>query len=59
MELEFEKGIPELEEKIKELKKFAEEQQLDLSDQVKKLEEQRDEELKKIYKNLSSWKKYL
>ena len=35
MELEFEKGIPELEEKIKELKKFAEEQQLDLSDQVK------------------------
>ena len=57
MELEFEKGIPELEEKIKELKKFAEEQQLDLSDQVKKLEEQRDEELKKIYKNLSSWEK--
>ena len=57
MELEFEKEIIELEEKITELKKFAEEQELDLSDKVEKLQNLRDEKLKNIYKNLSTWER--
>jgi acetyl-CoA carboxylase carboxyl transferase subunit alpha len=57
VELEFEKEIIELEEKITELKKFAEEQELDLSDKVEKLQNLRDEKLKNIYKNLSTWER--
>lgn len=57
MELEFEKDILELEGKIEELKKFSEEQELDLTDQVEKLQKQHDDELRKLYKNLSSWEK--
>ena len=57
MELEFEKEIIELEEKITELKKFAEEQELDLSDKVEKLQKLRDEKLKNIYKNLTTWER--
>ncbi|WP_410207944.1 acetyl-CoA carboxylase carboxyltransferase subunit alpha [Fusobacterium sp.] len=57
MELEFEKDILELEGKIEELKKFSEEQELDLTDQVEKLQKQHDNELRKLYKNLSSWEK--
>ena len=57
MELEFEKDILELEEKINELKKFSEEQELNLDDQVEKLQKEHDDKLKKLYKNLTTWEK--
>ncbi|MBO8136682.1 MAG: acetyl-CoA carboxylase carboxyltransferase subunit alpha [Desulfotomaculum sp.] len=57
--LDFEKPIIELENKIKELKTFAEEKKIDLSDEIIKLE-QRAEELKKsTYQNLIPWQKVL
>lgn len=57
MELEFEKDILELEEKINELKKFSEEQELNLDDQVEKLQKEHDDQLRKLYKNLTTWEK--
>lgn len=57
MKFAFEKEIEELEDKIIRLKKFCQEQELDLTDEVKKLENQRDTRLKEIYKSLSSWDK--
>ena len=57
MELEFEKDILELEEKINELKKFSEEQELNLDDQVEKLQKEHDDKLRKLYKNLTTWEK--
>ncbi|MBM7855271.1 acetyl-CoA carboxylase carboxyl transferase subunit alpha [Desulfohalotomaculum tongense] len=57
--LDFERPITELEAKIEELKKFAEEKEIDLDAEIKKLE-QRAEELKKsTYNNLIPWQKVL
>lgn len=57
MNFEFEKEIVELENKIVEMKKFSEEKGIDLSGEISKFVAERDEKLKKIYKNLSSWDK--
>lgn len=57
MSFEFEKEIVEIEDKIRELKRFSEENDMDFSTQIEKLENTRDEKLGEIYKNLSSWNK--
>lgn len=57
MKLDFEKEIYELDKKINELIKFAEIQGIDLSDKIIKLKKERDEKLKELYKNLTSWQK--
>lgn len=57
MNFEFEKEIVELENKIVEMKKFSEEKEIDLSGEISKFVAERDEKLKEIYKNLSSWDK--
>ena len=55
--LDFEKPIVELETKIKELKHFSASRNVDLSSEVKKLEEKLDKMKGDIYKNLSSWQR--
>ena len=57
MEFEFEKEIIEIEKKIEELQKFSEEKGIDLSGEIEKFKTARNEKLKTIYKNLSSWDK--
>lgn len=57
MEFEFEKEIAEIEEKIAELKKFSQDKNIDLKDQIEKLENIKNEKLKEKYSNLSSWDK--
>jgi acetyl-CoA carboxylase carboxyl transferase subunit alpha len=57
MNFEFEKEIIELDNKIVEMKKFSEEKGIDLSGEISKFVAERDEKLKEIYKNLSSWDK--
>ncbi|WP_294654874.1 acetyl-CoA carboxylase carboxyltransferase subunit alpha [uncultured Fusobacterium sp.] len=57
MNFEFEKEIVELENKIVEMKKFSEEKGIDLSGEISRFVVERDEKLKEIYKNLSSWDK--
>ncbi len=55
MILEFEKPIFELEQKIEEMKALSEE--LDISDEINKLEEKVDELRIDIYKNLTRWQR--
>lgn len=55
--MEFEKEIIEIEKKISELKKFSEEQGIDLKEQIEKLEKAYEEKIREKYKNLSSWDK--
>lgn len=55
--LEFEKPILELEKKIQELKSFMSEKKIDLSSEIKKLEEKLEHLKKDTYVNLSAWQK--
>lgn len=55
LELPFEKPIVELREKIKELKAFTEEKEIDLSSEIKKLEDRLEQLEKEIYGNLKPW----
>lgn len=55
--LEFEKPILELEKKIQELKTFMAEKRVDLSSEIKKLEEKLEHLKKDTYINLSAWQK--
>ena len=55
--LDFEKPIVELEKKIQELKTFISEKKIDLSSEVKKLEERLEHLRKDTYNNLSAWQK--
>lgn len=55
MKLEFEQEVYDLDKKISELIAFEEVQKLDLSDKIEKLQNERDEKLKEIYKNLTPW----
>ncbi len=58
-ELKFEKPIYELERKVEELKKFGEEKNLDLSQEIKRLEEEIKITREKIFKNLTPWQRTL
>lgn len=55
--LEFEKPIVELEKKIQELKSFMAEKKIDLSTEIKKLEDKLEHLKKDTYVNLSAWQK--
>lgn len=55
--MQFEFQIEELEHKIEELKKFAEEKEVDLSDEIDKLKDQRDITLKILYDDLTDYQR--
>jgi len=55
--LDFEKPIIELEKKIQELRSFISDKKIDLSSEVKRLEEKLEHLRKDIYGNLSAWQK--
>lgn len=55
--LEFEKPILELQKKINELKKFTSEKRIDLSGEIKRLEEKLEHLRKDIYGKLTPWQR--
>src|SRR5258708_23734383 len=55
--LEFEKPIVELEQTLEALQKQAEEQKIDLSVQIKSIEEKLDATKKEIFTNLTPWQR--
>jgi acetyl-CoA carboxylase carboxyl transferase subunit alpha len=55
--LDFEKPITELEKKIQELETFTSHKKIDLSSEVKRLEEKLERLKKDIYGNLTPWQK--
>ncbi|MFA5275985.1 MAG: acetyl-CoA carboxylase carboxyltransferase subunit alpha [Candidatus Omnitrophota bacterium] len=55
--LDFEKPIVELEKKIQELKGFVSEKKIDLSSEIKRLEEKLDHLKKDTYTTLSAWQR--
>lgn len=55
--LDFEKPIVELEKKIEELKKFISEKKIDLSGEVRRLEDKLEYLKKDTYTNLSAWQR--
>ncbi len=55
--LEFEKPIIELQKKITELKKFTVDKKIDLSGEIKKLEEKLEQLRKSIYGKLTPWQR--
>ncbi|MDR3195912.1 MAG: acetyl-CoA carboxylase carboxyltransferase subunit alpha [Endomicrobium sp.] len=54
---DFEHSIVEIDKRIKELKKSAQEQNVDLSEQISDLEKTRDELKQKIYGSISPWQR--
>lgn len=56
-ELPFEKPLVELKGKIEELRKFTVEKQIDLSDEIVKLENKAKELAEEIYGNLTRWQR--
>ena len=57
--LEFEKPILELEAKIKELKTFGDDKNVDLGPEIKKLEQKLEKMKKEIYDSLTDWQRVL
>jgi len=55
--LDFEKPIVELEKKIQELRRFISEKKIDLSSEVKRLEDKLEHLKKDTYTNLSAWQR--
>jgi acetyl-CoA carboxylase carboxyl transferase subunit alpha len=55
--LDFEKDIIELERKIQELKHFSANRKIDLSAELKRLEEKLQQKRKSTYSNLTAWQK--
>ncbi len=55
--LDVEKPIIELEERITELKRFAEEREIDLEDEIRQMEARLVEMKKQIYSNLTPWQR--
>ncbi|MEW6008617.1 MAG: acetyl-CoA carboxylase carboxyltransferase subunit alpha [Candidatus Omnitrophota bacterium] len=55
--LDFEKPIVELERKIEELKKFGSEKKVDLTSEIKKLEDKLDKLKEEVYANLTAWQR--
>ena len=55
--MQFEFQIEDIERKIEELKKFAEEKEIDLSDEINKLKDQRDISLKMLYDDLTDYQR--
>lgn len=55
--LDFEKPILELERKIEELKKFTSSEKIDLSSEIKKLEDKLEKVKKEVFENLTPWQR--
>lgn len=55
--LDFERPVLELERKISELKNFAENEKIDLSKDIQRLESRLDKLKKEIYENLTPWQR--
>ncbi|MFC1467603.1 acetyl-CoA carboxylase carboxyltransferase subunit alpha [Verrucomicrobiota bacterium] len=55
--LPFEKPVLELEEKLHELEKFSETQDIDMSTEINRMKQQIQDKRKDIYDNLSAWQK--
>ncbi len=55
--LPFEKTIVELEKKLEELRSFSEDQDLDISSEITKLETKLEKERVSTYENLTAWQK--
>lgn len=55
--LDFEKPILELERKIEELKKFTSSENIDLSTEIKKLEEKLDKVKREVFEGLTPWQR--
>lgn len=55
--LDFEKAIADLEGKIEELRHLATDGELNIADEVERLEEKVDKQLRSIYAKLSAWQK--
>ena len=57
--MQFEFQIEELEHKIEELKKFSEEKEVDLTEEINKLKDQRDIALKVLYEDLTDYQRVI
>lgn len=57
MNFDFEKPLRELEEKIKELEKYASKNKLDLAKEISFLENKLEDKRKEIYSNLTPWQR--
>jgi len=55
--LDFEKPIVELEKKIQELRKFISDKKIDLSSEVKRLEDKLEQLKQDTYGNLTAWQR--
>lgn len=55
--LDFERPVLELEKKIEELKTFASQKKIDLSNEIKELEEKLNQLKKNTYGNLNAWQR--
>lgn len=56
--LDFEKPIIDLENKINEMKEFAQSTGVELSEDIKRLEKKADQLRKEIFSNLNRWQRY-
>lgn len=56
-ELPFEKPITEWEEKLAELRKFSESQDIDVSGEVRRMQGKAEQTRREIYRNLTPWQK--
>ena len=57
IELEFEKPVIELENKIRELEKFTDKEDIDFSDEIAKLNQRLENLRKDIFGNLTNWQR--
>lgn len=55
--LEFEKPLVELERQIEEIQKFAAEKELDMSEEIQRLQTKAEQIKKEIYSNLTPWQR--
>ncbi len=55
--LPFEKPITELENKLQELRSFSENQEIDVSAEIERMQSRIEETREKIYSNLTAWQK--
>jgi len=56
--LEFEKPVVELEDKINEMREYAQSTGVELEDDIKRLEKKANQLRKEIYTNLNRWQRY-
>lgn len=57
MALDFEKSIDKLDHKIEDLKRYMEEQNVDLSDEIEQLEKERQVQFEEIHNQLTPWQR--